>query len=531
MSEVEARGSAREQNTEHMDPRASRARSELCLGQEPLRIEHVALAARGALRVRVSREPGFQRRIERGARVIADRLERGVPTYGVNTGFGASVKNAVPAAQAALLARNLPRYHGCGVGPLYSQGESRAIMLVRLASLCAGYSGVRPQVLAQLEALLEAGVVPAIPSRGSVGASGDLTPLSYVAALLTGEREAWLRGQLVPARRALEAVGLEPIELGPKESLAIMNGTSVMAALTCLSFARAEALARDAAALTTMALEAIGGQHAHFDARLFQAKAHPGQARCAAWIRGLLGAAEAPALRDGRIQERYSIRCAPHVIGVLVDALDFARGVLETEINGASDNPLIDPDTGDVLHGGNFYGGHVALAADTLKVQVANLADLMERQLVLLNDAAHNGGLPENLVGVRGPELHAHHGFKAMEITASALTAEALKLCMPASVFSRSTENHNQDKVSMGSIAAFDFARVVELVESVAAVHAIACAQAVELRGLERVAPGVRKLHGVVRARVAATGHDRPMDHDIESLREHLREEGLWAAG
>jgi histidine ammonia-lyase len=268
-----------------------------------------------------------------------------------------------------------------------------------------------------------------------------------------------------------------------------------MAGLTCLAFVRAEQIARVATLLTAALLEAMGSQRTHFDARLFQAKAHPGQAQCARWIREALGEADIPRPRSGRIQERYSIRCAPHVIGCLLDALSACRPILEVEINGASDNPLIDPDSGDVLHGGNFYGGHVALVADTLKTQLANIADLLDRQLVLLNDPQQNGGLPENLNAVTGEERYAHHGFKAMEISASALAAEALKLTMPASVFSRSTEGHNQDKVSMGSIAAFDFQRIAELTETVAAIHLIASAQAVELRGAEVVAPKVRALY------------------------------------
>lgn len=500
----------------------------LLLGESKLQVEDVARVARGELEVALSEKPEFRRRIARGAEVIAQRLERSVPTYGVNTGFGASVKNVVSSEHAFALARNLPRYHGCGVGPFLGEAQARAVVLVRLASLCAGYSGVRFEVLSRLQVLLNAGVVPLIPSRGSVGASGDLTPLSYVAALLVGEREALVHGKRVPAREALSALALEPLVLGPKESLAIMNGTSVMGALTCLSFVRAAQLARSATALTAMALEAMEGQHAHFDSRIFEAKAHPGQALCAAWVRQLLGETRVSGLRAGRIQDRYSIRCAPHIIGVLLDALSFARGVLEIEINGASDNPLVDPDTGDVLHGGNFYGGHVALVADTLKVQVANLADLMDRQLVLLNDPAHNGGLPENLIGFKGQQLFAHHGFKAMEITASALTAEALKGTMPASVFSRSTENHNQDKVSMGSLSAFDFERVVELTEQVAAVHAIACAQAVELRGPSKVSGAVQALLRKLRAHVAFTEEDRPMDADIVAVTQLLTQGSLW---
>ena len=498
--------------------------SELAIGARALRIEDVVQVAHGASPVRVSDDPTFVARIQRGAQVIERRVADSVPTYGVNTGFGASFKNTVAMQQALTLAENLPRYHGCGVGPLLSEQESRAVMLVRLATLAAGYSGVRLALLEQLAALLSAGVAPAIPARGSVGASGDLTPLSYVAALLMGERKAWLQGELVEAKQALAHAGLLPLSLQPKESLAIMNGTSVMTALSCLAFARAERIAEGAALQTAAVIEAMGAQRTHFDARLFQAKPHPGQATCARWIREALGVGEIPEKRPGRIQERYSLRCSPHVIGVLVDALAFSRPILEVELNGASDNPLIDPDSGDVLHGGNFYGGHVALVADTLKTQVANVADLLDRQLVLLNDPLQNGGLPENLNAVTGDERFAHHGFKAMEITASALTAEALKLSMPASVFSRSTEGHNQDKVSMGSIAAQDFQQIAELTETVLAVHLIASAQAVELRGVTQVAPRIAELHRRVRERVPPTLRDRPMDGDIIAACTLVRE-------
>lgn len=495
------------------------------IGEAPLTIEQVEGVAEGKLQVALSTAPGFVGRIERGAAIIATRLSERVPTYGVNTGFGASVRNAVPEAQAAYLAQNLPRYHGCGVGPMLSEVETRAVMLVRLVSLAAGYSGVRPVVLERLVACLNAGVTPLIPSRGSVGASGDLTPLSYVAALLMGERDACFRGVTQHARDALRAAQIEPIILGPKESLAIMNGTSMMGALACLTFLRARDLCRTSSMLTAMAIYAMDAQHGHFDERLFQAKAHPGQALCAAMIREGLSESARPHRAESRIQERYSIRCAPHVIGVLLDTLPFARRVIETEINGASDNPLVDPDTGDVLHGGNFYGGHIAMVADTLKTLVANLADLMDRQLVLLNEPATNGGLPENLVSVEGAERFAHHGFKAMEISASALTAEALKACMPASVFSRSTEGHNQDKVSMGSIAALDLCRVLDLTETVAAVYLLAATQAVELRGLERAPEPIRRLCAAVRVGSESLRADRPLDRDIEwvlgAVRQH----------
>jgi histidine ammonia-lyase len=248
------------------------------------------------------------------------------------------------------------------------------------------------------------------------------------------------------------------------------------------------------------------------------AKPHPGVVQSAALIRADLGVGPRPGQRAGRIQERYSLRCAPHIIGVLLDTLGFAERLIETELNGASDNPLIEPESGDVLHGGNFYGGHVALAADTLKNTIANLADLLERQVVLLNNPTINGGLGANLVGSHEDERVSHHGFKAMEITASALTAEALKLTMPASVFSRSTEGQNQDKTSMGTIAARDCLAILDLTESVAAVHLLAVCQALSLGG-RAAGPGSARVLAAVRAVIPPLGSDRPMDADIRAAR------------
>jgi hypothetical protein len=275
-----------------------------------------------------------------------------------------------------------------------------------------------------------------------------------------------------------------------------------MVALGCLAFAQARRLGRWCAALTAMASEALAGNPGHFDDRIFAAKPHPGQRACARWIREDLrpGAGEAARPDMPRIQDRYSVRCAPHVIGVLVDALPWIRQWLEIEINGANDNPLLDPETGDVLHGGNFYGGHACFALDALKTAVANLADLVDRQMAQICNPDMSNGLPANLVGRTGADKAAHHGFKAMQISTSALAAEALKLTMPASVFSRSTECHNQDKVSMGTIAARDCLRVLELTETVAAIATLALCQAVDLRGGPSLCPQPGGARGGARA-------------------------------
>jgi histidine ammonia-lyase len=286
-------------------------------------------------------------------------------------------------------------------------------------------------------------------------------------------------GKRRPTAEVFKERGITPIRLKPKEGLAIMNGTAVMTGLACLAIERAENLSKLSAKLTALSSAAMGGNPHHFDERLFQAKPHVGQQRAAGWIREMLAGAEKG---ESRLQDRYSIRCAPHVIGVVEDALPFLRSLVENELNSANDNPLIDPEDGRIMHGGHFYGGHVALAMDTLKNVIANLADLMDRQIALLVDARYNHELPANLTGATGQRAAISHELKALQISSSAWTAEALKLTMPASVFSRSTECHNQDKVSLGTISARDALRVLELTEQVAAAHVVTTRQAVFLK-------------------------------------------------
>ncbi|KAF0813785.1 Histidine ammonia-lyase [Andreprevotia sp. IGB-42] len=450
-------------------------------GAGRLEIEDIAALSRRDARAVLSSAPAFTSQIQRGADFLKRLLAEEGVIYGVTTGYGDSCTVAVPVELADELPHHLFTYHGCGFGDHFDAQQTRAILAARLASLSQGYSGVSLELLQQLEAFLAHDILPLIPQEGSVGASGDLTPLSYVAAALCGEREVKVDGVQMPAAEALARFGLKPLRLKPKEGLAIMNGTAVMTGLACLAWERASYLSQLATRITALAVAASDGNPQHFDEKLFAAKPHPGQQNVAARLRLDLGAAKT-GRNDHRLQDRYSLRCAPHVIGVLEDALPFLKTVIENELNSANDNPLIDPDEERILHGGHFYGGHIAFAMDSLKNLVANIADLLDRQMALLVDARYNHGLPANLSGATGPRAAINHGLKALQISASAWTAEALKNTMPASVFSRSTECHNQDKVSMGTIAARDALRVLQLTEQVAAAMLVTVRQGMALR-------------------------------------------------
>ena len=492
----------------------------------PLRIEDVAALAERRAEVRLSTEPAFQARIRAGADFVARLLAEDGVIYGVTTGYGDSCTVVIPPHLVTELPHHLYTYHGCGAGAFLTAEQTRAVLAARLNSLAQGMSGVSLELLQGLEQLLRHDVLPLIPSEGSVGASGDLTPLSYVAAVLCGEREVIWRGERMAAAEALQAIGLAPHRLRPKEGLAIMNGTAVMTGLACLAWTRAEYLARMATRLTAMNVIASAGNAHHFDETLFAAKPHPGQQKVAARLRADL-AADRPSRNEQRLQDRYSLRCAPHVIGVLEDALPFLRQLIENELNSANDNPLIDAEGGRVLHGGHFYGGHIALAMDTLKNAVANVADLLDRQLALLVDTRYNHGLPANLSGATGERAAINHGLKALQISVSAWTAEALKQTMPASVFSRSTECHNQDKVSMGTIAARDCLRVLELSEQVVAAMLIAARQGLGLRARQQtlaLGAGAAAMFDELSARIPLIEEDRALDRELLALVQALRE-------
>ena len=497
-----------------------------------LTLEDIVAIARGTARPALSDDPAFRAAIARGADFLDRLLREDGVVYGVTTGYGDSCTVEVPLALVPELPHHLYTYHGCGLGTPLTEAQARAVMGARLASLSKGYSGVSVELLVQIVRLFDAGLVPVIPSEGSVGASGDLTPLSYLAAVLCGEREVLRNGEIVPAAQALRDAGIAPLRLRPKEGLAIMNGTAVMTGLACIAWDRAAYLTRLVTRITALASFALDGNDHHFDETLFAVKPHAGMQDVAAWLRQDLEYAGQLERNGKRLQDRYSIRCAPHVIGVLADALPFFRTAIENELNSANDNPIIDAEGERVLHGGHFYGGHIAFAMDGMKNAVANLADLLDRQMALLVDARYNAGLPANLSGMQGERAPINHGLKALQISASAWTAEALKLTMPASVFSRSTECHNQDKVSMGTIAARDCLRVLDLTEQVAAALLITVRQGVWLR--RRVDPAktlpapLARMVDLLGQDIVPVTEDRRLDPELNLLLGRIRDQA-WS--
>jgi len=457
------------------------ASNSVCFGHERLSIEDIVSIFKEDNKVCLTGNSHFAAKIDKGVAFLDQLLKEDGNIYGVTTGYGDSCTVDIPMALVEELPMHLTRFHGCGLGQFFSIPQGKAILAARLASLSQGFSGVSWDLLNLLVELINREIIPVIPQEGSVGASGDLTPLSYVAGTLIGERDVYYKGKVVNAAVALKKEGLKPIKLRPKEGLAIMNGTAVMTALACQAYDRAQYASKLMTRITALCSIGLKGNSHHFDDILFSVKPHPGQQNVARRIQNDLNHHEHPR-NSHRLQDRYSIRCAPHVIGVLEDSMPWLRSMIENELNSANDNPIIDGIGEHVLHGGHFYGGHIAMAMDSMKNCVANLADLADRQIATLVDTKMNHGLPSNLSAACEERRFINHGFKAIQIGCSAWTAEALKLTMPASVFSRSTECHNQDKVSMGTIAARDCLRVLELTEQVLAATLLASVQAIRVR-------------------------------------------------
>lgn len=443
-----------------------------------LTIEDVWYAANRYTKIKLSTSSDFTNLIKAGSDFLDDCSRSGDEIYGVNTGYGDSCNRKIDNEKLDELPINLYRFLGCGSGDAFTVRVGRAILLARLRSLVNGVSGVRLSLLQSIEKFINQDIIPVIPSQGSLGASGDLIPLSYLSAVLAGERNVFYNNEVLPAKMVLKKHDISPFIFKPKETLAIVNGTAVMTAIASLVHYSARRISFFADIVTCFSALALKSSHEHFDDNYFKHKPHPGQNLSAKFISLLLKESQQEC-DPSRLQERYSIRCAPHVIGVLNDALTWYRSAIEIELNSANDNPLIDGYSKKVMHGGHFYGGHIAFCMDSLKIAIANISDLVDRQIALLVDEKFNNGLSSNLTG------HANginHGLKGVQILASALTSEVMKNSTPASIFSRSTECHNQDKVSLGTIAARDCLNMIDDVEKVIACGLLTSIQALELR-------------------------------------------------
>mgnify|MGYP000892180656 FL=1 len=510
-------------------------KNEITIGREILPLEAFLAVARNQVSVKLSGDRAFRQGLRRSVDMLKSAIHDGIPVYGVSTGYGKSCGIRLTRDQVLNYQGASPvRFHGCGTGDPIGIEATRAAMLCRLVCLSRGYSAVTLGLLEQLAAFLNLGITPVVPAEGSVGASGDLTPMSYVAAALSGEREVFYKGRRMPAAEALQKAGLKPYRFAPKEGIAMLNGTSTMTGLAILAVERAGRILEANIAATALTVHALKGKVLHFHPTVGEAKPHPGQIYVARRLTDLLSlegsSADLESQTQENLQDPYSLRCAPQIAGVLYDALTWIRQWVETEANSVNDNPIFDPETGQPLMNGNFYGGHLAFAMDALKTAVASVADMSDRQVALLVDPLLNRGLPGDLVGVKGEFSVFHHGFKAMSLSTSALAAEALKLTMPAGSFSRSTESHNQDKVSMGTIAARDAERVCTLTERTLAIHLLAAAQGCEIREHVDRRSKLRLIYNQIRKRSDPLVEDREMDRDIEALARSIAEDHFWRA-
>jgi len=447
--------------------------------------------------------------------------------YGLTTGFGKFSTVSIPEENIAELQLNLIRSHSVSVGEAYDEATTRAIMLLRIAVLAKGHSGIRLQTLQALIQMLNSGVHPLIPKRGSVGASGDLSPLSHLALVLLGEGEAIYQGELMSGQAAMAKAGITPIRLAAKEGLALNNGTQVMAAIGVLALLDAERLCKQADITAAMSIDALKGTPRAFDPLVHKLRPHPGQKTSAENIRQLL---ENSPLREshlncGNVQDAYSLRCTPQVHGAVRDALAYARTVLDVEINSATDNPLIFPDEGKVISGGNFHGEPLAIAMDTMGIALSELANISERRMEQMLNPALSRGLSPFLA--KRPGLDS--GFMIMQLTAASLISENKVLAHPASVDSIPTSANQEDHVSMGSVSAIKLQQIVENVSNVIAIELIISAVALDHRGIKS-SPGLEAAKALLREQVATLQQDRVMYPDIRAALGMIKNAGILQA-
>lgn len=470
--------------------------------------------------VKVSISKISKEKVKSSRKVIEKVIKDKAVVYGVNTGFGNFKNKIITSEDIKTLQKNLIRSHSTGVGDLLSTEQSRAIMLVRLNSLSQGYSGVRLEFLEFVCDLLNKGITPVIPSKGSVGSSGDLAPLSHAGLVLMGEGEAWYRGKIVKSSEALKSEKLNPIIFEAKEGLAWNNGTSAMTGIAALTFDRAEKLLDLADLGCSLTLEAICGVTDAFDPNVHRIRPHTGQSQSAKNIISFIQGSKLVNSEKDRVQDSYTLRCAPQVHGAVRDACQYVKLVIETELNSVTDNPLVFSDSGKVLSGGNFHGEPMAIALDTLGIAISELANISERRTAKLVDPATNEGLPAFLIDKEKAGLNS--GLMISQYTAAALVSENKVLAHPASVDSIPTSANQEDHVSMGTIAARKAFEIVKNTEDVLAIEFLTACQAIDFRDPEKLGRETKKIYKSIRKISPFISEDRELAEDISKIRKIL---------
>lgn len=462
------------------------------------------------------------------ARALVDEVAAGeAPAYGINTGFGTLAEVRIEKKDLRDLQRNLILSHAAGVGQPLSTGEARALLLLRCNVLAKGHSGARSSTLQLGLDMLNRGVTPVVPERGSVGASGDLAPLAHLALVFIGEGEAWHDGQRVKGAEALRRAGLSPVVLEAKEGLALVNGTQAMCAVGAPALLEAEALARTFDVAGAMTVEGLLGSHVPFIEAVHAVRPHPGHGAVSAHMRSLLEGSELVKTHVGcsKVQDPYSLRCMPQVHGAARDGLSFARSVLEVEINAGTDNPLVFADTRRIVSAGNFHGQPVSLALDVVAISLTQLASISERRVEQMVNPALSG-LPPFLAKHSG----LNSGFMIAQVTAAALVAESRILCHPASVDSIPSSAGREDHVSMGMTAALKARQVVQHARHVAAIELLVAAQALDFRQPVKAGRGAQAAWALIRSKVPHMEQDREMHRDIEAVTALVESGELLAA-
>jgi histidine ammonia-lyase len=461
--------------------------------------------------------PKTRERMANARRVVDRRIQECLPTYGVNTGMGALANRAIALDDLAELQRRLILSNAAGVGPLMAKSDVRCMMLLKAAALASGWSGARPELADAVVSLLNTAVTPCVPSKGSVGASGDLAPLAHVGAALMGFGKAYYGDQILEAHEALRLAGLTPFMLAPKEGLALVNGTQASTALAVSGIFAAETILYTAVIASMLTLEASLGQESAFDARLHEARRQQGQIRVAALCRSLLQGSRIreSVCSDDQIQDPYCLRCIPQVMGACYDQLSHAARILETEANAWTDNPMVDPDSGEIINGGNFHAEPVGLVADGIALALAEIGGMSERRIALLIDPRFSK-LPAFLVSGAGLDC----GFMVAQVTAAALASENKSLAHPATVDSIPTCANQEDFVSMATFAARRLRDMADNTATIVAIELLAAAQGLDLRGPTRTGNCLKRVHSLIRSHIASLEHDRFLSPEIELVRD-----------